>query len=116
MRKVWNLGKPFTQRDASARTLENCFTLKTPRYPSTWPNITARPAPKYVPEDPNNLDTAYSELAQAMVPAIVRFAKKEGYAVPSMPKDPNAKITGAQALQIAAEFSNEMFPLLAGKK
>jgi hypothetical protein len=32
-----------------------------------------------------------------------------------MPKDPNAKITGAQALNIAREFANEMFPLLAAK-
>jgi hypothetical protein len=32
-----------------------------------------------------------------------------------MPKDPKAKITGAQALNIAKEFANEMFPLLASK-
>jgi phospholipase C len=115
LRKVWDLGKPFTQRDASARTLEACFTLKAPRDPSTWPNIVARPAPAYVPPDPNNLDTSYSELALAMVPAIVKFAKKEGFPAPSMPKDPNAKITGAQALNIAREFANEMFPLLAAK-
>jgi phospholipase C len=115
LRKVWDLGKPFTQRDASARTLEACFTLKAPRDPSTWPNIVARPAPAYVPPDPNNLDTSYSELALAMVPAIVKFAKKEGFAAPSMPKDPNTKITGAQALNIAREFANEMFPLLAAK-
>ena len=116
LRKVWDLGKPFTQRDASARTLETCFTLQKPRDPSTWPNIVARPAPAYVAPDPNNLDTSYSELAQAMVPAIVTFAKKTGYAVPSMPKDLNAKVTGAQALNIAKEFANEMFPLLAAKK
>jgi len=116
LRKVWDLGKPFTQRDASARTLETCFTLKKPRDPSTWPNIVARPAPAYIPPDPNNLDSSYSELAQAMVPAIVTFAKKEGFAVPSMPKDPNARITGPQALNIAREFASEMFPLLASKK
>jgi len=115
LRKVWDLGQPFTQRDASARTLETCFNLKTPRDPSTWPNLTARPAPPYVAPDPNNLDTAYSELAQAMIPAIIKFAHRTGYAVPSLPKDPNAKITGAQALKVAGEFANEMFPLLGTK-
>src|SRR5262249_32191912 len=29
LRKVWNLGEPFTQRDASARTFEDLFTLDT---------------------------------------------------------------------------------------
>lgn len=115
LRKVWNLGKPFTQRDASARTLEKCFTLNTPRDPSTWPNPVARPAPAFVSPDPKNLPPAYSNLAKAMVPAIIKFAHAQGYPTPSMPKTPNGAITGQQALKIAQEFSNEMFPGLARK-
>lgn len=115
LRKVWNLGKPFTARDASARTLEKCFTLNTPRDPSTWPDPVARPVPPYVPPNPKNLPPSYSNLAKAMIPGIVKFAHAEGYPTLSMPKDPNGEITGAQALKIAGEFANEMFPRLAQK-
>ena len=33
LRKVWDLGDAFTQRDASARTFEGVFTLDDPRDP-----------------------------------------------------------------------------------
>lgn len=113
--KIWNLGQPFTARDASARTLESCFTLNKPRDPSTWPQPIARPAPAYTAPDPNNLPPSYSGLAKAMVPAIVKFSHAQGYPTPSMPKNPDGEITGAQALKIASEFANEMFPRLARK-
>jgi phospholipase C len=50
-----------------------------------------------------------------MVPAIIKFAHAQGYPTPTMPKTPNGAITGEQALKIAQEFSNEMFPGLARK-
>src|SRR5262249_57224592 len=47
LRKAWNLGDPFTQRDASARTFEGLFTLEQPRNPETWATPAALPVPAY---------------------------------------------------------------------
>ena len=115
LRKAWNLGKPFTARDANARTLESCFTLTTPRDPSTWPTPVARPVPEYKAPELNNLPPAYSGLAKAMIPGVVKFSHAEGYPTPSMPKDPNGPITPKQGIKIALELAAEMFPQLAQK-
>ena len=47
LRKAWGLGDPFTHRDASARTIENVFSLDTPHDPTTWATIAARPVPEW---------------------------------------------------------------------
>lgn len=49
LRKTWNLGEAFTQRDASARTFDDLFTLQTPHDPETWVNVTALPVPAWHP-------------------------------------------------------------------
>src|SRR5215470_7566064 len=36
LRKSWDLGDAFSQRDASARTFEDLFALDEPRDPETW--------------------------------------------------------------------------------
>jgi phospholipase C len=116
LRKNWNLGKPLTARDANSRTLDTCFTLKSPRDPSTWPNPVARPVPEYKAPDLNNLPPAYSGLARAMIPGVVKLAHATGFPTPSMPKSPDGKITPLQGIKIALELANEMFPNLASKK
>ena len=47
LRKSWNLGDAFTQRDASARTFDHVFTRETPRDPQTWATFTALPVSKW---------------------------------------------------------------------
>ena len=47
LRKSWNLGEAFTQRDASARTFDDLFTLDEPRDPQTWATVTALPVPAW---------------------------------------------------------------------
>jgi hypothetical protein len=47
LRKTWNLGEPLTQRDASARTFDDLFTLDTPRDPETWATVGALPVPAW---------------------------------------------------------------------
>ena len=47
LRKVWNLGGPLTERDASARTFDDLFTRDEPRNPDTWATMTARPVPEW---------------------------------------------------------------------
>ena len=47
LRKVWDLGDPFTQRDAAARTFEHLLSRESPRDPATWPDSTPRPVPDW---------------------------------------------------------------------
>ena len=47
LRKVWSLGEPLTQRDASARTFDDLLSLEEPRDPQTWKNVAARPVPEW---------------------------------------------------------------------
>ena len=37
LREQWNLGNPFTARDAAARMFSHAFTLQAPRNPKIWP-------------------------------------------------------------------------------
>ena len=47
LRKTWDLGDAFTQRDASARTFDHVFTRETPRDPQTWATVAAQPVPAW---------------------------------------------------------------------
>ena len=47
LRKTWDLGDAFTQRDASARTFDHVFSLDTPRDPNTWTTVKALPVPEW---------------------------------------------------------------------
>ena len=49
LRKTWNLGEAFTQRDASARTFDDLFTLETPRDPETWATVEGASRPGMAP-------------------------------------------------------------------
>jgi phospholipase C len=71
--------------------------------------------PEYKAPDLNNLPPAYSGLAKAMIPGVVKFSHAEGFPAPSMPKDPNGSITPKQGIKIALELAAEMFPQLAAK-
>jgi phospholipase C len=47
LRKTWGLGEAFTRRDASARTFDHVFALKTPRDPTSWVTVQAQPVPAW---------------------------------------------------------------------
>jgi phospholipase C len=39
MRQRWNLGEPFSDRDASAPSFSGIFTLQSPRAQEDWPEL-----------------------------------------------------------------------------
>ena len=45
MREHYNLGEPFSAREASAPSFADVFTLTTPRPQDEWPEVVARPVP-----------------------------------------------------------------------
>ncbi len=46
LREVWDLGTPFTGRDAAARTFHDVLSLDVPRDPDTWPECHAATGPR----------------------------------------------------------------------
>ena len=47
LRVAWELGPPFSARDATARTFQDVLCLEEPRDPVTWPSPVAVPVPQF---------------------------------------------------------------------
>src|SRR5262245_55741347 len=92
LRKHWNLGDAFTQRDASARTFDDLFTLDEPREPGSWATVTALPVPAWH-LDQDALAKGVSSLGKTMAQGIVAYAKQLGLELPPPVDDPDAELT-----------------------
>ncbi|MET0843844.1 MAG: alkaline phosphatase family protein [Mycetocola sp.] len=112
LRKSWNLGEAFTQRDASARTFDDLFTLDEPRDPNTWATITARPVPAWQ-LDEAALNKGLSGLGKAMGPGIIEHARELGIKLPPQVDDPAAEITPVVLVDVLRQVAWYFFPLLA---
>ena len=81
MREQWSLGGPFTARDAIARDIGPILSLNQPRTPDQWPDVVARPVPKFdVAMLPPN--QPLSVLGKGILHAILAFEKSLGAKVP----------------------------------
>src|SRR5262249_10061435 len=92
LRKAWNLGEPFTQRDPSARPFAGRFPLDTPRDPETWAAIAAHPVPAWH-LDEEALGKALSGLGKNMGHGIIEHARELGLELPAQLDDPAADPT-----------------------
>ncbi|GGR89282.1 phosphoesterase [Streptomyces nojiriensis] len=111
LREQWDLGAPFTARDAAARTVTHAFALETPRDPHTWPSPAPRPVPQYV-EDALLLGRTLSTLGKAAFEGIRGFADHHNIRIEGLPDDPKAEVPPEQALQIMRDFLAIHFPRL----
>ena len=100
LRKVWNLGEPLTQRDASARTFDDLFTLGQPRNPETWATVAALPVPKWH-LDEDLLNKGLSGLGKTIGPGIIEHAREIAVDLPPQVDDPNAELTPAIMAQVS---------------
>ena len=112
MRTRWSLGGPLTARDAIARDIGPVLSLSKPRTPDQWPAVAARPVPKFdvallPPDQP------LSGLGKAILHAALAFEKSLGASVPTI--SPDAKLTGAEAINIIRDTSFRLFPGLRAK-
>ena len=82
LRKVWGLGDAFTQRDASARTFDQVFSLDEPRRPEDWVTVEAQPVPAWT-LDVVAAGGALSTLGKAIGPGLIDAAKKMGVPLPA---------------------------------
>jgi len=113
LRKTWELGDAFTQRDAAARTFEHVFALDTPRDPNAWASVTARPVPDWT-IDPDVVGKALSTLGKGMGPSLIAMARQMGVKLPAKLDDPDAKLTPELVLPFLQGVAAHFFPLLAG--
>src|SRR5262249_9101681 len=82
LRKMWGLGEAFSQRDASARTLESVFPLHPPRARPSWTTVEAPPPPAWT-LDPVAVGKALSTLGRGMGPALIAKARDMGVELPA---------------------------------
>ena len=112
LREQWNLGDPFTARDAAARTFSHAFTLEAPRDPRSWPVPTPRPMPAFS-EDNMALGKAVSALGKTFLDGLRQHAQENGIKLEGLPDDPRADIPPEQIMTVLRSAAAMYFPLLA---
>jgi len=112
LREQWNLGDPFTARDAAARTFSHAFTLEAPRDPRSWPVPTPRPMPAFS-EDTMALGKAVSALGKTFLDGLRQHAQENGIKLEGLPDDPRADIPPEQIMTVLRSAAAMYFPLLA---
>jgi phospholipase C len=112
LRKRWELGDAFTQRDASARTFDHVFSLDAPRDPGTWVTPTPHPVPAWT-MDPEVVGQSLSTLGKGMGPSLIAKAKELGVEIPTDLGDATAAITPSQVIPFLRLITARLFPQLA---
>jgi phospholipase C len=112
LRKVWNLGDPLTQRDASARTFDDLFSLAVPRDPQTWATMTAHPVPAWH-LDEDALAKGLSGLGKSMGRGMIEHARELGVDLPPQLDDPDAELTPDLIVTVLRDIAWHSFPRLA---
>jgi phospholipase C len=109
MRERWNLGAPFSAREASARSFSGIFTLTSPRAQEAFPEIIARPVAK-MHESVAPLDAPLGLLGKSLLFGVLAFAQGQGKPTPHIA--PADTISGAQAIALGHEILGELFPAM----
>jgi phospholipase C len=112
LRKAWNLGEAFTERDARARTFDHLFTRDVARGPNEWAMVAAQPVPEWT-MDPQAVGKTISGLGKAAGPGLVDKARELGVKLPPQLDDPNAELTGELIVEVLRDVSWHFFPRLA---
>jgi phospholipase C len=112
LRKAWDLGPAFTQRDASARTFGHIFTRGTPRDPWTWATFQAQPEPAWT-IDYVALGKALGYLGKDVGPGIIEHARQMELRLPPQLDDPSAELTPQLIVEVIRDVAFHYFPRLA---
>ena len=112
MRKAWDLGEAFTQRDAAARTFDHLFTRDVARDPKEWATFAAPPVPEWT-MDPEVAGKALSQLGKTAGPGMIEKARELGVKLPPPLDDPNVELTGELVVEVPRDVCWHFFPRLA---
>ncbi len=111
LRKTWDLGDAFTQRDATARTFDHVFSRATPRDPGSWAAPTPHPVPAWT-MDHEVVGKALSTLGKGIAPAIITRAKEVGVPLPAELNNPEAGLEPRLIVDALRHVAGHFFPLL----
>ncbi len=112
LRESWNLGDPFTGRDAAARTFADAFTLDHPRDPESWPVPIPRPVPAFT-TDAAAIGQVLSQVGKTFLDGLRQHAAENNVKLGGLPDDPNAEIAPERVLTVIRSALAIYFPLLA---
>src|SRR5579871_6579526 len=112
LRKTWELGEAFTQRDAAARTFDHVFSRTTPRDPHTWAAPTPQPVPGWT-MDHEVVGKALSNLGKGIAPALVTRAREMGVELPDELSNPETGLAPRLIVDALRHVAGHFFPLLA---
>jgi phospholipase C len=118
LRKQWDLGEPFTGRDASARTIDHVFTLDSPRDPASWPDLVPLPVPDFQVERVE-AGQCLSTLGRHMCHGLVEHEQHlRGIAPPERTELPDKipEMSPTLALDVVHRLGARYFPRLAPKR
>ncbi len=112
LRKCWDLGDPFSGRDAAARTFDHLLSREAPRDPASWPDVHPRSVPEWQLTKVE-LGQALSPLGKAIGTGIVENAKQAGFPIPAAIANAKGPPIGQQLLEVVFEIAAHYFPRLA---
>jgi phospholipase C len=112
LRRVWDLGPPFTGRDAAAATFEHLLARSSPLDPSSWPDVHPLPVPAFQPQH-LDLGHALGTIGRHLLEGLYEHARHED----ELPDPPSADpdISPELAVDFAAELGRHLFPRLAAR-
>jgi len=115
IRERWQLGAPFTARDATARDISPSLSLDAPRPPEDWPEVFPQPVP---PFDPAQIspEAGLRALPKAAFSAVLELARQRidrGAGGPEHQQD--VDICHADAMTIIFDTFGHLFPGLHGQ-
>jgi phospholipase C len=109
LRKVWDLGDPFTDRDAAARSFDHVLSRETPRDPAFWPNVHPLPLPDW-----QLTKVAYGEaistLGKALGPGLLEHARQSGHTLPAELTDLDHPPTPEELVDFVRGIAATYFP------
>ena len=111
LRAAWNLGEPFTAREAAARPFEHLLSLEIPRAPETWPDVEPLPVPPFQTERVNSF--ARSARSGATCAMGSTSTRDEDDLPDPPPTDP--KLSPALAIDFAVHLGARLFPRLVAR-
>ncbi len=111
LRTVWDLGEPFTARDAAAASFDGVLSLEAPRPPEAWPDVHPLPVPAFQTEQVDAM-RALGTLGRHLCHGLYEHCRHDKD-LPDPPDSP-PDVSPAMAIDFAMRLGARLFPRLVG--